>query len=221
MNFQAHLQNMMEMMQEEFVVLFVGGLLIQLLCSVTFGLLAGPLMGGYMLLMLQWLRTGNRCEFNDLFSGMKRFGELFPLFFMGLLILLGCLFFLLPGIVLSVWWLYVLPLMTEKKLSLKEAMQASRVKVNEKGFFMHLVFLLMISVVPVFVIAIASAVIPPLVVLQYLLFPLQCACLASLYLEQFEDFDPEKRGRSAVAGNRPHPATPPPVPPPLPEENNQ
>ncbi|OKY74820.1 MAG: hypothetical protein BM485_11315 [Desulfobulbaceae bacterium DB1] len=220
MNFQAHLKNMMEMMQEELVVLFVGGLLVQLLCSVTLGLLAGPLMGGYMLLMLQWLRTGKGCEFNDLFAGMRRFGELFPIFFMGLLILLGCLFFLLPGIVLSVWWLYVLPLMAEKNLSLRDAMRASRHKVNEKGFFMHLVFLLMISVVPVFVIAVAATVIPPLAILQYLLFPLQCACLASLYLEQFEDFDPEKRVRSSAVGNGTHPAAPP-VPPPLPAENGK
>ncbi len=211
---------MMTMMQREPVVLFAGGLLIQLLCSVTLGLLTGPLMAGYLLVMLQWLRTGQRCDFNDLFVGMKRFGELFSVFFMLLLILLGYFFFILPGIVMSVWWIYVLPVMAEKKVSVLEAMRASRVTVQQKGFFMHLVFLLMISVVPVFAIVVVAAIIPPLAVLQYLLFPLQCACLASLYLEQFEGIDPEKCGSSAVADHRRDPPAPPPTPPPLPEKNN-
>ena len=221
MNFQAHLRNMVDMMQEEFVVLFLGGLLVQLLMSLTLGLLAGPLMGGYMLAMIEWLRTGRRCEFNDLFSGLKRFSELFPIFFMGLLVMFGFFLLVLPGIVMTVWWVYALPLMAHQGLSLGTAMTASKNKVSEKGFFMHLVFLLLISLVPMFVITIAAALVPPLAALQYFLFPLQCACLASLYLEQFTGFDPEKRGKvSAAAQGFAAPADID-VPPPVPDENDQ
>ncbi len=194
MDFQGHLKNMMDMMKEEFLVLFVGGLVIQLLISLTLGILTGPLMAGYLLLMLQWLKTEETCEFNDLFSGMRRFADLFSVFFLMLLILFGYMLFMVPGVVMTVWWMYVLFLMADKGLPLGEAMSASKEKVSEKGFFMHLVFMLMISVVPTILLTIIAAIIPPLAVLQYFLFPLQCACLASLYLEQFEGFEPAARG---------------------------
>jgi len=84
MNFQAHLKNTFEIMKQEFVVFFLGGLLIQLLTTVSLGLLAGPLMGGYLLLLVMWFREGRKPVFNDLFSGMQRFGELFPLLFLGI-----------------------------------------------------------------------------------------------------------------------------------------
>ena len=221
MNFQAHLKNMLEMMREEFVVLFVGGCIVQLLISLTLGLLIGPLMGGYLLVMIRWLETGKRCEFNDLFAGMKRFSELFSVFFMMLLILLGYFLVLAPGILMTVWWVYVLPLMAHRGLSLGESMKASKNKVGEKGFFMHLVFLLMISMVPMFVIWMAAAIVPPLAGLQYFLFPLQCACLASLYLEQFTGFDPEKRGKASADAHGFSAPADPSCPPPVPEENSQ
>lgn len=223
MNLQAHLKNMLEMMQEEFVVLFIGGCLVQLLISLSLGILTGPLMGGYLLAMIHWLETGKRCEFNDIFVGMKRFGELFSVFFMMLLILVGYFLVIAPGILMTVWWLYVLPLMAHRGLTLGAAMKASKNKVSEKGFFMHLVFLLIISMVPVFIIYVASVILPPLAVLQYFLFPLQCACLASLYLEQFTGLDPEKRGRASTVAQdfSPLTAEPPPCPPPVPDQNSQ
>ncbi|MCB2182789.1 MAG: hypothetical protein KQH63_12220 [Desulfobulbaceae bacterium] len=213
MDFQAHLKNMWQMMQEEFVVFFVGGMLIQLLVSVTLGILTGPLMGGYLLLMVHWLKTGERCEFNDLFSGMQRFAALFPAFFLVLLVFLGFMLFILPGVVMTVWWVYVVILMADKNMTMGEAMNASKDKVSEKGFFMHFVFLLMISVVPTFLLAIVAALIPPLAVLQYFLFPLQCACVASLYLEQFEGINPAERGNSLSRNAPPPPPSEPPVPP--------
>ncbi len=195
MDFQGHLKNMMDMMREQFLVLFVGGIVIQFLISLTLGILTGPLMAGYLLLMIQWLKTEEPCEFNDLFSGMRRFAELFSVFFLMLLILLGYMLLMVPGVVMTVWWLYVLFLMADKGMSLGEAMNASKEKVTEKGFFMHLVFMLMISVVPTLMLTIVAAIIPPLAVLQYFLFPLQCACLTSLYLEQFEGVAPSARAK--------------------------
>lgn len=225
MNFQAHLENMLEMMQDEFVAFFLGGIVIQLLCSITLGILSGPLMGGYLLIMVNWLRSGTRAEFNDIFCGMKRFGELFPLFFLMLLILAGYMLFVLPGVLMSVWWLYVPLYMADKKMTLSEAMGASRARVTEKGFFMHLVFLLMITVIPLMLVTMVATVIPPLAILQYGLFPLQCACLASLYLEQCEGLDPADRnggsGRRPEIEPPPTSSAPPPPPPPPPDENQQ
>ena len=190
MNFQAHLENTISIMKEEFIVVFLGGLLIQLLTSCTLGILAGPLMGGYMLVLVGWFRKREKPVFNDLFSGMQRFGQLFPLFFLGLMLLLGFMLLVIPGVIFATWWIYVIFLMVDKNMAMGEAMKISKNKVNENGFFMHLIFLFMISVIPVVLISAASTLIPPLAILQYFLFPLQSACQASLYLEQVEELDP-------------------------------
>ncbi len=216
MNLWAHIKNTVEMMKEEFVVLFLGGCVVQLLISFSLGILSGPIMGGYLLAMIRWLETGRRTDINDIFSGMKRFGELLPFFFMMLLVLFGYILVFAPGIFLTVLWIYVLPLMAHRRLSLGQAMKLSKDKVFEKGFFIHIVFLLLISMVPLFVIYAAAVVVPPLVVLQYFLFPLQCGCLASLYLEQFTGFDPETRkttgNETGVLQVSADSSSPPPVP---------
>ncbi len=177
-------------MKEEFVIVFLGGLLIRILASCTLGILAGPLMGGYMLILLAWFRQRKKPVFNDLFSGMLRFDELFPLFFLVIMIIIGFMLLIVPGVIFATWWIYVIFLMADKKMTLGEAMNTSKIKVNEGGFFIHLVFLFMISVVPVALISMAAALIPPLAVFQYFLFPIQSGCQASLYLEQVEGLDP-------------------------------
>jgi len=190
MNFQAHLENSIVAMKEEFVIMFLGGLLVQILASCTLGILAGPLMGGYMLVLLTWFRQRKEPVFNDLFSGMQRFGRLFPIFFLGLMIILGFMLLVVPGVIFATWWLYAIFFMVDKDMNLGEAMRASKTTVLAGGFFMHLVFLFMISVVPIVLITMAASLIPPLATLQYFLFPLQSACQASLYLEQVEGLDP-------------------------------
>jgi hypothetical protein len=195
MDFQKHLENMFTMAKDEFFVFVIGGVVIQLLVALSFGLLAGPLIGGYILVMVHWFRTGDRPRFNDIFSGMKRFGEFFPFFFLILLILLGYLLFLIPGLVMTVWWLYALLLVGDKKISLADAMAESKAKVTEKGFFMHFAFILAIAVIPSILIDGIAAIIPPLGILHLFLFPLQCGCQASLYLEQFDD-----EGRRGMLG---------------------
>ena len=213
MNFQAHLENAFEIMKREFVVFFLGGLLIQLLTGLSLGLLAGPLMGGYLLLLVLWFRDGKKPIFNDLFFNKKRFFELFPLFFLAILIFCGFMLFFIPGIVFMTWWIYTVFLMTDRNMKLGEAMTASKDKVNERGFFMHLVFLFMISVVPIALITMISSLIPPLAVLQNFLFPLQAACQASLYLEQVDGLDPANCFRDVKREKQiPHA---PPSPPPL------
>ena len=213
MNFQAHLGNAFEIMKREFVVFFLGGLLIQLLTALSLGLLAGPLMGGYLLLLVLWFRDGKKPVFNDLFFGMQRFREFFPLFFLVVLTFCGFMLFILPGVVFMTWWIYTVFLMTDRNMKLGEAMTASKDRVNERGFFMHLVFLFMISVVPIALITMISALIPPLAVLQNFLFPLQAACQASLYLEQVDGLDPANCFRAVKRdeqiSHRPSPPPPP------------
>lgn len=193
MNFQGHLESVFHMVKSNALVLILGGLLIQILVGLTLGVLAGPLLGGYILLMVFYFRENRVPTFNDLFSGMSRFWALFPYILLLLLVFCGILAFVIPGIIFAVWWMYALPLMVDKDMGLGDAMRASRAKVLEKGFFMHLVFVFMITLVPNLIILFLTSILPLFQLLSILMAPLQAGCLASLYLEQFEGQDPAER----------------------------
>ena len=186
MNFQAYLENTYRIIKEEPVILILGGLLVQLLTVFSLGLLAGPFIGGYTLLVILSLRENKKPAFNDIFSGLQQFANLFPYFLVLLLIFFGFMLLILPGLLFATWWLYVLPLMVDRKMSFTDAMRLSKNKVNEKGFLMHLVFLLLVSVIPVMLINFISTIIPFLFVLKIFLPPFQVGCLASLYIDQFK-----------------------------------
>jgi len=83
--------------------------------------------------------------------------------------------------------------MVDKEMGLGDAMRESRAKVLEKGFFMHLVFVFMITLVPDLIISFLASAVPLFNLLFILVPPLQAGCLASLYLEQFEGLDPAER----------------------------
>jgi hypothetical protein len=191
MNFQACLENTFRMIKAEPIILILGGLIVQLLTILTMGILVGPFLGGYFLLIIYYLRENRKPVFNDIFSGLQQFANLLPYFFVLLTILIGFMLLILPGFVLATWWIYVLPLMVDRKISFSEAMKISTKKVNETGFFMHLAFLLLISVLPIILLNFLSAMMPFLFVLKLLLPPFQVGCLASLYVDQFKEIEEE------------------------------
>ncbi len=185
MNFQAYLEDTYRIIKEEPVTLILGGLIVQILTMLSLGIMAGPFLGGYFLLIIYFLRDNKKPSFNDIFSGLQQFRNLFPFFLVLLTIFIGFMLLIIPGIIMSTWWIYVLPLMVDRKIGFGEAMKLSTNKVNSNGFFMHLVFLLLISVIPIMLLNFLSAMIPFLFVLKILLPPFQAGCLASLYIDQF------------------------------------
>jgi len=193
MNIQAYLEDAWKIIKQEPLIVVGGGFLYQLLFFLSQGLIvlvAGPLLGGYLLLIILYLRENRRPTFNDLFTGFKQFGRLFSYFLVLLVIFIGFALLIIPGLVFATWWIYVLPLMVDKKMSFGDAMRTSMNKVNETGFFMHLVFLLLVTLVPLGILTILSATIPFLTVLSVLLTPMQFGCLASLYLDKFGADEP-------------------------------
>ena len=188
MNFQAYLEDTFRIVKEEPVILILGGLVVQLLTMLTMGILAGPFLGGYFLLIIYYLRENRKPTFNDIFSGLQQFGNLLPYFLVLLLIFFGLMLLVLPGLLFATWWLYVLPLMVDREMSFSDAMRQSMNKVNETGFLMHFVFLLLISVIPIMLLNFLSTMVPFLFVLKIFLPPFQVGCLASLYIDQFDEF---------------------------------
>jgi len=203
MKLQIYLEDTYRLIKEEPIILILGGLVVQLATILTMGILAGPFLGGYLLLIIYYLRENRKPKFNDIFSGLKQFANLLAYFLVLLTIFIGFMLLILPGLVFATWWLYVLPLMADKKISFSEAMKLSMNKVNETGFLMHLIFLLLITVLPIMLLNFISTMLPFLFVLKILLPPFQAGCLASLYVDQFKEIedkaDDDQKETSAAA----------------------
>jgi hypothetical protein len=209
MNFQGYLESSYRIIKAEAIILILGGLLIQLLNSVTLSILYGPLFGGYMLLVILLLRDNKKPAFNDLFNGFKLIRLLFPYFFLLLAKFIGFMLFFVPGVLFSTWWIYVLPLMVDRKIGFGEAMRISSDKVSETGFFMHMVFLLLVYVIPIILLKMLASFMPFLMVLSLLLMPFQVGCMVSLYLDQFKEIEEKVDDKQPEPSVAEKPLTPP------------
>ena len=97
---------------------------------VSFGILAPVTLAGYTQSLLLMMRQGRDPQIKDLFSMMSLF---LPLFIFALLTAAlaaaGYLLFVTPGIVFTLIvtfvFLFVIPLMTDRKLTLRDAMKQS------------------------------------------------------------------------------------------------
>ncbi len=192
---ERHLSAAWRLVWEEPLFMLIGGLIVQVINVLSFGICTGPALGGYMLCLIWKLRDNRPLRLDNLLVGFSRFGPLFPYAVVPLLTVLGFIFFLVPGVIFLTWWLYTLQLMADRELPLATAMAASRQQVRETGFWSHLLFIAVITMLPNFVINAAMMVFPFVKVLQIVVMPFQCACLASLYVESFGEphFLPNRR----------------------------
>ena len=122
----------------DIVPLLVGGLIAGILSVVTLGILAGPLVAGLYSMVAGRIRDGRRAEIGDVFSCMDRFWS-----FLGAAIVLVVLIGLasltiVGGVLLATIWLYVIPLMVDRKMGIYDAMAASYHLVVDNGFWEHL-----------------------------------------------------------------------------------
>jgi len=163
----------------------------------TFGLLAGPLIGGFVNLGLVHLRTGRPPGLGDLVSGFQNLGHLFLLSllliacWLGLGVVLPALMAFvwwayIPLLILLVslvtWWMYVPALLVDKGMSIWGAMRDSRARVTTRGgFFPHLGFVVCIFVLPPLAIFGLSAMFPVVGLLNFVVCPFQFLALASAY----------------------------------------
>ncbi len=187
MEHKNYLEDGLRLLKEHPVVFILCGVLAMLVSGASFGILSGPLFGAYFLMAIQLLRDNQKPKFADIFAGFPRFLELVPFVLVSVLIVIGFFLYILPGIMLLLCWIYTLPLMADKRMSLFEAMKISFRKVKEKGFYMHFSFLFILVVIPEFVVYMFGAFMPVAKILRVVLIPFQCGCLASLYIEQFCD----------------------------------
>ena len=116
-------------------------------------LISGPLYAGYYLVGLQQ-RRGQTVAFADFFRGFNRFGEFFLVnLLIGVLVLLGSILCVLPGIYLGVSYLLAIPLVADRGTSPWEAMEASRQRITRQwfqalGLILLLVLVNLLGVIP-------------------------------------------------------------------------
>lgn len=115
--------------------LLVGGMFVAgLVMSACSFLLSGPMIGGLYFVFLQRIR-GKQVSFGDIFNGFNLFAPLFlAVLVSSLLIALGSLCCLIPGIYLWVCWTFAVPLVMDKKMDFWDAMDLSRKMVNKHWF---------------------------------------------------------------------------------------
>jgi hypothetical protein len=163
----------------------------------SFGLLAGPLIGGFLNVALLDKRTARAPGLGDLAAGFRNLGSLLLL---SLLLVLGWVGtgVLLPAMVafawwtcipalallvsLATWWMYVPALIVDAGMGLWGAMRESRVRVTTRdGFLPRLGFTVCVFLLPPLAIFGLSVVLPPAGLLHYLVCPFQLLALASAY----------------------------------------
>ncbi|MDJ0763360.1 MAG: hypothetical protein QNJ97_10255 [Myxococcota bacterium] len=94
--------------------------------------------------VLAYIRTGTFPEMNELWKFDNYFQTAVLIVVGGILIAIGWALLIVPGVILSVWWLYAIFFIVDRKMEFFEALGASKAAVSESGFFAHFVLLLIL-----------------------------------------------------------------------------
>lgn len=130
MDFRKHLETAWTLTLAHIVPLIFMTLVMFAVSCVTLGILAPVAMAGYTQAILLMVRDGREPRIQDIFSQMALF---LPLFGFSLVILLaivaGTLMLIIPGILVALavafFFLYVLPLMTDREMGVVDAVKES------------------------------------------------------------------------------------------------
>jgi uncharacterized membrane protein len=125
---------------------FLLALVFSLLNAAVPVLLQGPLFVGFHLFCMKKL-FGRRAEFADLFTGFNFFvPSLVASLLIGLLVGVGVLFCIIPGLVIAAMYKFVYLFILDKRMDFWPAMQASHAVVKNDYFGFTLFLLAMIGV---------------------------------------------------------------------------
>jgi hypothetical protein len=127
--------------------LIIAGLIAGVLSVISLGILAGPLAAGLYGMVAARISEGRQPEVGDVFGGMDRFWSYFGAALV-LAIVVGIAWItIIGGVLLTTIWLYVFPLMVERRIGLWEAMGESKDLVVRSGFWEHLALVVILAVI--------------------------------------------------------------------------
>lgn len=132
---------------KDIVHLLIATVVATALSIVSIGILAGPLYAGLYKMVADRVRDGKEPKWDDVFGGFERFwaylgAALFLVIVVGLAWIT-----IVGGVLLGTIWLYVFPLMVDKRMGLGEALGTSYRMVRENGFLEHLVLAILFAVI--------------------------------------------------------------------------
>lgn len=122
----------------------IGGMFIGLGANFLWAfVVGGPMFGGLYWFLLKLVR-GEPATVSDVFAGFTRaFGPLVATYLlMTVLMILGCVLCLIPGIYLSVAWIFALPLVIDRNFGAWEALEVSRKVVTRHWWILFVLVLL-------------------------------------------------------------------------------
>ncbi len=182
MDFKFHLETAWKFTLQAILPLVFLTLLWFGVSAITLGILAPVTFAGYVDALLRLVRDGREPKLQDLFSHMDLF---LPLLGFGLVVAILCgigfLLFILPGILLalavSFVCLYMMPLMTDRKLDIIDAVKESAAMTTGDNPMEHVIVLILIWAVT----AIGSSLFIATLFTQ----PFATLFLVSVYEEKF------------------------------------
>ena len=130
MDFRKHLETAWNLTLKHIVALILMTVVSLAVSLLTIGVLSPVVMAGFIHSIILMLREERAPRIEDLFSQMRLFLPLLALFIaVAIAIMVGTMFFILPGLAIALaatfGFLYVLPLMTDRRMGLIEAVKAS------------------------------------------------------------------------------------------------
>ncbi len=126
-------------------VFLVAGIVASLLSLVSVGILLAPLFVGLQMMYVRAGR-GENVKTGDVFRYLnKTLPLLLGTIVLAVLISLGLILLVIPGLILMAWWMHALPLIADKGLGLGEAMSRSKDACGKQGLLMSIVFLVVIG----------------------------------------------------------------------------
>lgn len=142
MDFAGLLREAWEKFIAQIVPLVLFTLVGWLLCFTI--ILIPTVAGGWVRGFLAYTRNGTPPNFEELWS----FDDFLPITLMIVLgavgITIGYMLFFVPGVILSVWWLYAMYFLLDRDMGVVEAFAASKEAVSHDGFANHLVVFLIL-----------------------------------------------------------------------------
>lgn len=144
MDFGKLLKDTWQAFIKEIVNLILFAVVGMILCLTI--VLIPTVLGGWIRGYLGYVREGRRPEFNTLWNFDGYLQILLLILVQAVLISVGFMLLVIPGVILCVWWLYSLFFLVDRNLSFWDAMRASREAVTRAGFFNQFVVLIIVWV---------------------------------------------------------------------------
>jgi len=134
----------LEAYRENILVFIIASLTVIVLGFITIFILMGPLLAGFMMMILYSMRKEGTPKFDDLLKYFKRFGTLFLGFFIPVVcVFIGLMFLVIPGLLIFTVWMYVLLFITDKEMGIWDALRASYNLVVKNDIWKHLILFIM------------------------------------------------------------------------------